>query len=81
MKHLAFPVLLAAAAVLAMPALVVVGCGAGDGTAATTTLATAAAPTALGFYRHLGYEVTGTVDIEGFELYCMFESKSRRVDG
>lgn len=31
----------------------------------------------VSFYRHLGYEVTGTVDIGGFEMYCMFRPTSR----
>lgn len=31
----------------------------------------------VSFYRHLGYEVTGTVDIGGFEMYCMFRPPSR----
>jgi ribosomal protein S18 acetylase RimI-like enzyme len=31
----------------------------------------------VSFYRHLGYEVTGTVDIGGFDMYCMFRPTSR----
>lgn len=31
----------------------------------------------VSFYRHLGYEVTGAVDIGGFEMHCMFRRTSR----